>query len=410
MFPRSMLLVLSIPSTVLIVSLLVYSSCPGVRRTRWKGHKLNPYSPPADRKAKRSKRMLMELPPVAPECGEQEQQYDDPPYYCPPNHINGYPQYRPHTPYPSTMEMPDDEGLVATRPNTPPHIDGGMLGLSNVSVIRQLTLEKIDIADDDSEDDGASVEAQADVHDVAPVITSALLDEAHALLTRTFAELESANSPVHAAPTHLTPGGTNPGLCTDSHRELTPVESPLPKTPISPPDGFDGEVVDRSPKPPGCEEIFRASDDDDNYDTLPNPRRNSEKTATTENADTAPSQQPPTPPAQALAPTESVVVSDIPAQVRLFCLSTIRLYIADVPSPLLTSLSPLLPPPSPWLLPNARCLGRPCPFLPPPLLSSLHQSNLCWRSPSDLSHGDSPFSTMPRLRLRGHKLPSLHPC
>ncbi|KAI1781912.1 hypothetical protein LXA43DRAFT_1054058 [Ganoderma leucocontextum] len=242
-----------------------------------------------------------------------------------------YPEYRPPTPHPSAMKMPsdsddmDDKGLAPIEPNTPQPVEIPALGLCDVdlgTVVRQVTVEKINNTEDD--DDCASVVAQADAHDVAPVadhpVTSELLDEAHALLTNTFAELQSASahcspdndssSPVETTPTYLTPARSTPGLYAEHHRELSPVESLFPKTPISPPDGLDSQVVVRSPKPPGYEEILGTSDDEDNDDLLPNPRSKSEKTATTENAETAPS-------AQAPAPTESVVVSDIPAQPSL---------------------------------------------------------------------------------------------
>ncbi|PIL29467.1 hypothetical protein GSI_08409 [Ganoderma sinense ZZ0214-1] len=222
----------------------------------------------------------------------------------------------PGTPYPSTMNLPDetvnDVGMVPTRPNTPPPMETHGLGLTGISVIRPLTAENIRIPVYDY-DDNVGAEA-SDTAAITPVderpATAEELEEAGVYLKRTFPELLSAAG-YSASPTSLTPEASTPGLYAESHRSISPVESPLPKTPVNPP---DTEAAIRIPKPEGYEEIFGRSDDEDSDDLGPSPQHKSEKPATRENAPVVPSQRLPTPlPAQAPALTETMV-SDVSPQ------------------------------------------------------------------------------------------------
>ena len=230
-------------------------------------------------------------------------------------------RYRPPTPFRPASDLPiddaEEENSSLSQPSTPPPTETRGLCLLDIDPripARRPTLEKIDIPPTAA----PSVDPQQE------------LDAAQAFLDSNFPGVRGLNpNPESASPAFLTPAGSTPDLCADSRREVTPVESPFPKTPVEESGGFDGRVAVSSAYTEACYDVF-GRPDEDRDDFGPSPRRRSGKVATEESAAASVSL---TPPAPAPALAETVVVSDIPAQVRFF------VYPAVI-HPSLTSLRP----------------------------------------------------------------------
>ena len=216
-------------------------------------------------------------------------------------------RYRPPTPFRPAGDLPTDdaeeENSSLSQPSTPPPAEPRglcLFDLGSRAPVRRPTLEKIDIP---------------------PTATPAVdppqgdLGAAQAFLDSNFPGVRGLNpNPESASPAFLTPAGSTPDLCADSRREVTPVESPFPKTPVEESGGLDGRVAVSSAYTEACYDVF-GRPDEDRDDFGPSPRRRSGKVATAESAAASVAL---TPPAPALALAETVVVSDIPAQVRFF--------------------------------------------------------------------------------------------
>ncbi|KAM5544462.1 hypothetical protein V8D89_002122 [Ganoderma adspersum] len=322
---------------------------PGAARSKRTEYKSAPYG--GGRKPKVKAHVKLPDPPF-----EDESQPDSPTRL--PALPTIRPRYRAPTPYRRPIELPsddvDEENSAPTRTNTPPPTETTVLGLFDLgsrTPVRRPTLEKIDIP-----------------ANATPVSVTA--QEAQALPTA---------NPESTSPTYLTPASSTPGLYADSRRATSPAESPLPKTPINASNGFDGQVADSSPKPPGYYDVF-GRPDEDRDDFGPSLRRKSGKAATAESATAPPCQQPLPPlPALALPLAETVVVSDVPAQ--LFS------------DPSLTIAAPAPQREMSWMtLPVSSLPAVPQPFQLQPQ-SALAQPSVVWgQAPLPSSWQQSPFS------------------